>query len=218
MTGRVDPTSLLTPVGDLWVLFVIATEQEFGPALRSMIQALVTGVGPVEAAIHTGAALGVLAARERLPDLVVSLGSAGSRRLEHAAVYQAASVSYRDMDASPLGFARGVTPFAGEPATIALPHRLAGVPAATLSTGADIVTGARYDAIDADMVDMETYAVLRAARQFGRPMIGLRGINDGKQALTGLTDWTVTLGEIDAKLAVIIRGWIDAVKAGRFRV
>jgi adenosylhomocysteine nucleosidase len=216
MSGRADPTSLLTPVGDLWVLFAIATVQEFGPELRGTIQALVTGVGPVEAGVQTAAALAALAERGRLPDLVVSLGSAGSRTLEHAAIYQVASVGYRDMDASPLGFARGVTPFAGEPAVVEIAHRIANVPAATLSTGADIVTGARYDTIEADMVDMETYAVLRAARHANVPMIGLRGISDGRQALTGLTDWTATLGEIDTKLAAVIRNWSKDVKARRF--
>ena len=35
------------------------------------------------------------------PDLVVSLGSAGSRTLEQTEIYQAVSVSYRDIDASP---------------------------------------------------------------------------------------------------------------------
>jgi adenosylhomocysteine nucleosidase len=218
MSVRLDPTTVLTPVGELWVLFVLATEQEFGPQLRRTIRALVTGVGPVEAGVATAAALSALAERDRLPDLIMSLGSAGSRTLEHAGIYQVASVSYRDMDATPLGFARGVTPFAGEPAVIEIPHRIAGVSEATLSTGADIVTGERYDTIATDMVDMETYAVLRAAHQFGRPMIGLRGISDGRQALTGLTDWTATLGEIDAKLARVIRGWIDDVKAGRFRL
>src|SRR5690606_30493506 len=94
------------------------------------------------------------------PDLVVSLGSAGSRRLEQAEVYQAVSVSYRDMDASPLGFPRGVTPFLDLPATLPLPLRIPGVKEATLSTGASIVSGAAYDAVAEDMVDMETFACL----------------------------------------------------------
>jgi adenosylhomocysteine nucleosidase len=218
MSRGPDPASLLTPLAGRRILFVMATEQEFGPELRKAICALMTGVGPVEAAIHTAEVLGALRDRDRLPDLVVSLGSAGSRTLEHAAVYQAASVSYRDMDASPLGFARGVTPFLGEPATVPIDHRLSGISAATLSTGAEIISGARYDTIDTDMVDMETYAVLRAAQRVGLPMIGLRGISDGRSALTGLTDWTATLGEIDAQLAAAVRTLEADLQSGHVRL
>ena len=55
--------------------------------------------------------------------------------------------------------------------------------------------------IDADMVDMESFAVLRAARRFGVPMVGLRGISDGRSELTGIHDWTEYLHIIDEKLA-----------------
>jgi adenosylhomocysteine nucleosidase len=140
------------------ILYVMAVEHEFGPHLARRIRPLFTGVGPVEAAMVLGAELGRRRERGALPRLVVSLGSAGSRTLEQAEVYQVASVSYRDMDASPLGFARGCTPFLDLPATVELPLRLPGISPARLSTGADIVTGSTYDRIDADMVDMETFA------------------------------------------------------------
>ncbi len=218
MTRAADPSSLLTPVGGLSVLFVIAAEQEFGPELRDRIFALVAGVGPVEAGVRTGAALGVLQDRGQLPDLVFSLGTAGSRTLDHAGIYQIASVSYRDMDATPLGFAKGVTPFLGQPATIEIAHRLPGIPAASISTGAQIISGNRYDAIGTDMVDMETYAVLRAAQAHDLPFVGLRGISDGRGELTGLGDWTAYLREIDAKLAAALRGFEEDVKSGRFRL
>jgi adenosylhomocysteine nucleosidase len=218
MSNRPDPARLLMPVGDLSVLFVMATEQEYGPELRRVVRALITGVGPVEAATHTAAALGTLAALNRLPDLVFSLGSAGSRTLDHAAIYQIASVSYRDMDATPLGFSKGVTPFLGEPATMAIPHRLPGIPAMSISTGGAIISGARYDGLEAAMVDMETYAVFRAAQAFGIPMVGLRGISDGRNELSKLPDWTAYLGEIDAKLAAAVETFIADVGAGRFRL
>jgi adenosylhomocysteine nucleosidase len=218
MTRAIDPAALLTPVSGLRVLFVIAAEQEFGPELRDAIFALVTGVGPVEAAARTGAALGALQEREQLPDLVFSLGTAGSRTLDHAGIYQIAGVSYRDMDATPLGFAKGVTPFLGQPSRIDLPHRIPGIPAASISTGAQIVSGSRYDGIDADMVDMETYAVMRAAHLHGLPFVGLRGISDGRGELTGLADWTSYLREIDAKLAATLRGFEEDVKSGRFHL
>ncbi|HRP80069.1 MAG TPA: 5'-methylthioadenosine/S-adenosylhomocysteine nucleosidase, partial [Aquamicrobium sp.] len=117
----------------------------------------------------------VLAHDHRDPRLVVSLGSAGSRVLEQARVYQVSSVGYRDMDASALGVPRGETPFLGLPATVSLPCPIPGIPAATLSTGANVVSGRAYEAIEAEMVDMETFAILRACQRFGVPLIGLRG-------------------------------------------
>lgn len=190
-----------TRIGGRAVLFVMAAEQEYGPHLRARFQPLMTGVGPVEAAIATGGALAVLARRNALPDLVVSLGSAGSRVLEQAGVYQVSSVSYRDMDASALGVPKGVTPFLDHPATVPLPCPVPGLPKAALSTGANIVSGAAYDAIPAEMVDMETFAILRACQRFGLPLVGLRGISDGAAELRHIADWTDCLHIIDEKLA-----------------
>ena len=145
------------------VLFVMAAEAEYGPALKQRIRPLMTGVGPIEAALGTGSRCTRCRSRA-MPDLVVSLGSAGSRLLEQGEVYQVASVSWRDIDASPLGFAKGVTPFLDHPVDTRCRRRSRASPAARLSTGSDIVIGLRYDLIDADMVDMETFAVLRACQ------------------------------------------------------
>lgn len=195
------PRHHVTEIGGRRVFFAMATEHEYGAHLRKFITPLITGVGPVEAAASTAAALARLAAEDALPDLVVSMGSAGSRSLDHAGLYQISQVSYRDMDATALGFDKGQTPFLDLPIVVALDHHIPGVPSASISTGANIVSGAAYDGIDADMVDMESFAVLRAADRFRVPMIGLRGISDGKADLTGLHDWTEYLHIVDEKLA-----------------
>jgi len=191
----------LSNFGPLTALCVMAAEAEYGPALRARIRPLITGVGPVEAAVVTTAVLAELAQAGRLPDVVISLGSAGSQSLEHGRVYWVDEVGYRDMDASALGFPPGVTPFLDQPAVLTLASGPAGQPYARLATGASVVSGEAYDAIDGDMVDMETYAVVRAAARFDVPVLGLRGISDGKADLTGLSDWTDTLHVIDEGLA-----------------
>ena len=211
-----DPRSRVTVMGGLRVLFVMATEQEYGEHLRRLIAPLVTGVGPVEAAAATGAELGALAVKDALPNLVFSLGSAGSRSLDHAGIYQIAQISYRDMDATALGFPKGVTPFLDEPAAIAIQPRLKGIPTASIATGASIVSGRGYDGIAADMVDMESFAVYRAARRFGVPMIGLRGISDGRSELGGLHHWMEYLHEIDQKLAQAIGAFAEQAAARDF--
>lgn len=189
------------------ILYLMAADPEFGPHLRARILPVMIGVGPVEAAIN---ATRTLASRQQnLPGLVVSLGSAGSRTLDHCGVYQAISVSYRDMDASALGFPKGVTPFLDLPPTVPLAPLVPGLRPATLSTGANIVTGPAYSTIAEDMVDMETFAVLRACQAFGVPLLALRGISDGKAELSRMADWTQYLHVIDEKLA----GAIDIVQA-----
>ena len=99
---------------------------------------------------------------------------------------------------------RGITPGLDLPAEVPLPFRIPGVPQARLSSGAAIVSGSGYDAIDADMVDMESFAVCRACLAFGVPMVGLRGISDGAQPLSGYMDWTRYLRVIDDRLAAAI--------------
>src|SRR5690606_18850033 len=131
-------------------------------------------------------------------------GSAGSKRLAQAEIYQVSAVAYRDMDASALGFERGRTPLLDLPALVDLPYRIPGLPAATLATGASVVSGAAYQDIAEDMVDMETFAILRSAQHFGIPLIGLRGISDGDEALRDLSSWTQYLHVIDEKLAVAV--------------
>ena len=190
--------------GNVAVLYVMATTQEYGAELQNRIDPLITGVGPVEAAAVTAHRLADLKAGGTPAELIISLGSAGSNVLEQGGIYQARSVSYRDMDASPLGFEKGCTPFLDLPAELPIDQQLHGIPGASLSTGAAIVTGDHYAEIPAEMVDMETFAVLRAARRFAVPVIGLRGISDGKDPVSRYEDWTRYLDDIDHKLAAIV--------------
>lgn len=200
-----DSLPPLETIAGARVLFVMAAPAEYGAELRSRIRPVITGVGPIEGGIGTALALAALAAAGRRPDLVVSLGSAGSRTLEQGAVYQAISVSWRDIDASPLGFAKGLTPLLDLPAELPLPTPLHGIPRARLSTGADVVSGeAAYAGIDADMVDMETFAALRACQRFAVPLLAWRGISDGAADLHHYDDWTSLLHVVDRSLALAV--------------
>ncbi len=199
----------MTEIAGHRILFVMAATQEYGAHLQARFVPLVTGVGPIEAGIVMGAALQRLSDAGTLPDLVVSLGSAGSRRCTLGEVYQISHVSWRDMDASLLGFEKGVTPFLDHPAVMPLATPL-DWPLATLATGANIVGGAAYDAIDADMVDMECFAVLRACQHFGVPLMGLRGVSDGPGQLEGVHSWTELLDVLDERLAVAVDALLES--------
>lgn len=188
----------------LTTLYVIAAEQEYGPALRARIEPLIVGIGPIDAAITLASHLRGLADADVLPDRVVSLGSAGSQRRPVGSVWQIAGVSWRDMDATALGFERGVTPFCDQPAMVPLAVPLADVPLATLSTGADVLSGDGYARIDTDLCDMETYAIARTCRRFGVPLAGYRAVSDGPGELSGVSDWTGMLHVVDARLAEVV--------------
>lgn len=183
------------------VLFVMASKAELGGALSARIDPLICGIGVVEAGIRLTQHLAGLAAEASLPQLVVSLGSAGSARLQQGRVYQVASVSWRDLDVSALGFPRNQLPFSGQPAQIALPALLPGQPVATLSTGSDYVAGTVWADIAEDMADMETYAIARACQRFSVPLLGLRGVSDGSAELEQYRHWQEALPVIDRRLA-----------------
>ena len=187
--------------GEKSVLFLMATELEYGEHLKKLIKPDIIGVGPIEAAIHTTKILSSMKNENRLPDLVVSLGSSGSQELEQTEVYQVSSVSWRDMDATVLGVEKGVTPFLDLPATLDMPTLIPDFPSASLSTGGNVVSGDGYKNIETDMVDMETYAVLRSCQTFNVPLFGLRGISDGQKELEHAMDWRQYLHIVDEKLA-----------------
>lgn len=200
------------------ILYVMAADAEYGLHLQKRLSPLMTGVGPVEAAMVLSDALSQLRGKNGSPDLVVSLGSAGSRTLQQVEIYQASSLSYRDMDASPLGFEKGCTPFLDLPAEINLALQMPGVPSARLSTGANIISGNAYEQIDADMVDMESFAILRACQFFNVPMIVLRGISDGKDDLNHVDDWTEYLHLIDEKLAAVVDDLEAAIREKKLAI
>lgn len=214
MASKADPMRKAVRIAGRDVLFVMAAQAEYGPHLQRLFTPVMTGVGPVEAGVRLGAELSWLKSEKALPDLVVSLGSAGSRTLEQAEIYQAVSVAYRDIDASPLGFEKGATPFLDLPVTVPLPFRIPDIRQATLSTGAAIISGSAYDAIAQDMVDMETFACLRACQLFGVPLVGLRGISDGAADLRHVGDWKEYLHVIDEKLADAVMRLEQAIGSG----
>ncbi len=201
-------------IGDVAVLPVMAAPAEYGQNLQARIRPLLTGIGPVEGAIALSTELARREATGDMPDLIVVLGSSGSPTLEHAAVYQVTSVDYRDMDASPLGFPKGITPLLDMPAVLPLPYRLQDVPTARLSTGANVVSGDAYQALDTDMVDMETFAFVRTAQTFCVPLMALRGVSDGKTELKVLEDWTSTLDQVDINLADAWDKLVGALESG----
>lgn len=188
-------------VGSTGILYVMATEAEYGEHLRGRIDPFICGVGPVEAASALAMAIASADQAQDKVDCVVSLGSAGSNRLEQGQVYQIEGIAYRDMDASAFGFEKGATPFLDQPIVVPVETIIPDLPTASLSTGANVVSGDGYAAIAQDMVDMESFAVLRVCQQMNCRFVGLRGVSDGAEPVAELSDWTRFLHVVDERLA-----------------
>jgi adenosylhomocysteine nucleosidase len=204
MPGCAD---FLYPLGDdITALVVMATDHEYGEHLKKLgIKPLITGVGPVQAAIALTHVLVKLAhARPaRRPDVIINLGSAGSATLDQGAVYRVSRSHYRDMDASAFGFLKGQTPFSPHPVVIEAAAIMPDFPCASCSTGANVISD--HATSGADLADMEYSALNDVAMKFGIPLIGFKGVSDGEKPLTGeLVQWTDLLPVIDKNLAEAI--------------
>jgi adenosylhomocysteine nucleosidase len=194
-------------INGISILTVIAAQSEYGVKMTELgINPEFIGVGPLEAAFRTTQILTQKQFNNTLPDVIFSVGTAGSNSLKQAHLYQINSVSYRDMNAVAFGFDKGVTPFADYPAIFKMPVLFPDMPTASIATGASVINkqgcaGITFDDIDADCVDMETYSVARVAYAFNIPIIGLRGISDGKENSQGIASWEEYLHIIDVKIA-----------------
>ena len=205
----------------LTILTVMATRVEYGDALRGAgVRPFIIGVGPRQAAMNTTRILAGLEAETAMPDLIMNIGSAGSDKFAQGAILQVASITYRDMDAAPFGFATGVTPFSDyETPIIHVAAEIPGFAKASISSGGNVVNqqgsaGVSFADIDADMVDMETAAVQTVANEFDIPMIGLGGFSDGKEPTKGYETWTAALGMIDRALADVYQKMARGLAAG----
>ena len=163
-------------------LFVFALEAEAGEVFREM-NTVFTGIGKVNAAIALTKAIAV-----RRPRLIVNLGSAGSQRHGKGAVVCCNRFVQRDMDVTPLGFARYETPLANTPVLLEHGAAIPGLALETCGSGDSFETN--HGDAPYDVVDMEAYVLALIARSEGIPFVCLKYISDdaGSEAAG---DWAV---------------------------
>ena len=138
-------------------MIILTALQEEIPTLYKESHVFVTGLGKVNAAMQ--ATKHIL---EHKPSLVVNFGTAGalSDDIQHGLV-ECTGFIQRDMDCTPLGFEKHVTPFQENDHMIGLPGIVCG-------SGDSFVTdGIELAAAGIDVVDMEAYAIAKACNHFG---------------------------------------------------
>lgn len=127
-----------------------------------------TGVGKINAVIGLYAAV-----LNYKPDLVVNFGTAGALK-KHKGLVKVDSFVQHDIDARPLGFERGKTPYSDSPET-----RHEGV---VLGSGDKFITNGTADLeglpVQPDLVDMEGYAMYRVCRRLGVEFVCYKYVSD----------------------------------------
>jgi adenosylhomocysteine nucleosidase len=187
------------------LLVVMALPLESGGALEHAgVPVLYTGVGKLNATYALTRELVQRAVRgARDLRLVLNLGTAGSSVHPAGTLVECTRFVQRDMDASPLGFAVGETPFDEHPPVIAGERVFAHLAQASCGTGDDFCLD--YDARVFQVVDMEAYALAKVCRLEGVPFGCVKYITDGAGDAAAAGDWQQTAHTAGEKLAALLR-------------
>ena len=157
---------------------------------RAGIPVLYTGVGKVNAAMALTRALAEIRHSGRPLPGVVNFGSAGSRRFATGTIIACTAFHQRDMDASGIGFAAGITPYEEIPPVIGFSSPFRNLVASACGTGDSFETSDR--AMACDVVDMEAYALAKVCHVEGTTFACAKFVSDGADHAAG-SDWQSNL-------------------------
>ncbi len=149
-------------------MLILTALQEEIPTLHTQPDVFVTGLGKVNAALTATKLI-----MEHSPSLVVNFGTAGSiSNTYREGLVECTGFIQRDMDCSPLGFEKYVTPYEEG-------HYLIGTPEIVCGSGDSFMTDAGgLPASGVHIVDMEAYAIAKVCREFGIPFRCFKYISD----------------------------------------
>ncbi len=153
-------------------LLTFALEQE-AQGHFSDYNCLFTGVGKINAAFSL---LHYLSENAR-PSCIVNLGTAGSATFNAGQTVHCTRFIQRDMDVTPLGFAKYQTPFSEIPTILEVFGPETNLPKACCGTGDHFDIAHTGD--DYDVVDMEGYALAHICHKKQIPFLSLKYISDG---------------------------------------
>ena len=130
------------------VIILVAVEEELGSKDLPNLQIHYTGVGKINAAIKT---LEII--KDYSPTQIINYGTAGGLNKKLKGLVEVTKFFQRDMDASPLGFKLGQTPFDD------IQEIEFGTDGYSCGTGDSFVTSTPK--LKTDLVDMEAYAIAK---------------------------------------------------------
>jgi Nucleoside phosphorylase len=136
---------------EIRMLILVAIEDELKRSKLPDHQIEYIGVGKVNAVLNT-----LNAIKKYSPKQIINFGTAGSLDEKIKGLVEVSSFFQRDMDASPLGFEVGQTPFEED---IEITFGREGV---TCGTGDKFVTST--PTLKTDIVDMEAYAIAKVCK------------------------------------------------------
>lgn len=178
-------------------LIVFALEAESSD-LFDAYRVLYTGVGKVQATLSLSLEL-----TKSKPDLVINMGTAGSRNFKAADIVNPISFVQRDMDATALGFQAFQTPFASCPPVLSYGLRLPSLPQAICGTGDNFSVHEEFGDGLYDVVDMEAYALASTCKVYDVPFLCLKYISDGADGEADM-DWNSALKDTAQKLKDVL--------------
>lgn len=175
------------------ILVFVALEDELPRAAVAPFEVIYTGVGKVNAALAAAEAFVA-----RRPALAVNYGTAGAVTPGLAGLLDCGAAAQRDMDLRPLGLALGVTYGDSDP------------PVLRWGEGPVVGSGDSFAAtrpeLACDVVDMEAYALAKAARRAGVPFRCLKYVTDAADE-GAAADWALN----KARGAALFAAWLKAL-------
>ena len=192
-------------------LFVVAARAE-ATAFDHALPVLVTGIGKIRSAAALAACLASYEAAGGLPSAVVNIGTAGALRGHMLGVHRVETVLLHDFSHAAVRKITGMDeypPLHVGPRDDEGSEGKPGAAITTPGTGVVLATGdtfvadtAMRDALaeQADLVDMEGYAIAQVAHDFGVPVELIKHVSDAADETSGDV-WAARAAELAEEIA-----------------
>ena len=198
----------------------VETQGQLDDCFEDKRQILYTGVGKVNATFKLTHRLRTshLHYLPLMPKLVINYGTAGSRELPVGKVVDCTKFIQRDMNATPMGFMKGQTPFENNiPIMLDSTHiKFNPIQKHYICGSGDNFVDNMENEIDyIDVFDMEAYALAKVCHHYNVPFISFKYITDNANEYSA-SDWKDNCAdgivEFKEKVLLKIKKELDFIK------